>query len=54
MGKAQSVNTAKITEEAVREIRTVGRPLKQHVLKYGITETMVSLIIRRKAWKHVQ
>jgi hypothetical protein len=44
---------AKITEAAVRFIREKGYPLKQHAELFGITEAMVSLIIQRKAWKHV-
>lgn len=49
----EMVVTAKLTEADVREIRRVGKPLRPLAKRYGITEAMVSLIIKRKAWKHV-
>lgn len=50
----EQINTAKLTEDDVRAIRCLGYPLKRHAERYGITTTMVSLILRRKAWQHVE
>ena len=47
------INTSKLTADDVLEIRCIGYPLRQHAERFGVTETLVSLIIRRKVWKHV-
>jgi len=49
----EAINTAKLTADDVREIRRIGKPLKQHAQRYGVTESLVSAILSRKAWKHV-
>jgi len=51
--KGEMINTAKLCADNVREIRRIGMPLKQHARKYGVSEQLISLIIRRKVWKHV-
>lgn len=51
--KGEQIGTAKLTVDDVRAIRNVGYPLRQHADRFGISEAMASLIIRRKAWKHV-
>lgn len=52
--KGADVNTAKLSEQDVLDIRAKGYPLKQHADRYGVSSALVSLIIRRKVWKHVQ
>jgi hypothetical protein len=52
--KGQKNGMAKLTNEAVREIRRVGYPLEQHVLKYGVTKSLVSAVILGRIWKHVR
>jgi hypothetical protein len=49
----EQINTAKLTAEIVVEIRRIGKPLKQHAQKYGVSEALVSAIIKRKVWQHV-
>ncbi len=39
---------AKVSDADVLEMRRVGYPLKPHSVRYGISESMVSLILRRK------
>jgi len=52
--RGERINTAKITEDIVREIRSIGYPLKQHADRFGITQTLVSYILRHRIWKHVE
>lgn len=52
--KGEQINTAKLTEADVREIRKIGYPLKQHAVKFGVTTALISMILRRKTWKHVE
>lgn len=51
--QGEMINTAKLTADQVREIRRVGHPIRRHAEKYGVSETLVSLILRRKVWQHV-
>jgi hypothetical protein len=44
---------AKVTEVIVREIRASSRPQDEIAAKYGITQTTVSDIRRRKSWSKV-
>lgn len=53
MTQGEKVHTAKLTAADVLEIRRIGGPLKQHAIKFGVSTTLVSLIIRRKIWKHI-
>jgi Autographiviridae endonuclease len=48
------VNTAKLSEAQVREIRATAGTLMEVATQYGVTDVLVSLIRRRKIWKHVQ
>lgn len=51
--KGQRVNTSKLNEDQVYEIRAArdaGEKQKKIADLYGITEAMVSLIARRKSW----
>lgn len=54
--KGERVNTAKLTEDGVREIRALAatglaqRPLAR---MFGVDQTAISAIVRRKSWKHV-
>ncbi len=38
----------------VRQIRLIGYPAKQHADRYGVPETLIELILERKAWQHVR
>ena len=44
---------SKLTEADVREIRRLGLPLKQHVERYGISNSQASDIINRRSWRHL-
>lgn len=46
---------AKVTEEQVREIRTIGRLHTNQVLgkMYGLNPSCISDILTRKTWKHI-
>lgn len=44
---------AKLKEKDVLRIRRIGYPLGQHAVKYGVTTTLISLILKRRIWKHV-
>ena len=45
--------TSKLTVEEVLAIRSDWRPQAQIAAEYGIRQTAVSAIRRRKLWKHV-
>ncbi len=52
----EAVNTAKLSEEKVREIRALhaeGWTQRRLVEKFGIGQTTISRIILRQYWKHV-
>lgn len=52
----ERINTAKITENDVRDIRRLrseGKTLRELSGQFGVTQTMISLIYRRKNWCHV-
>jgi hypothetical protein len=51
--RGEAINTAKLTPEAIRDIRRAGYPLRPSAEKYGVTTTLISLILRRKVWAHV-
>lgn len=51
--RGEDINTAKLTEADVVAIRLAGYPLRPSAERYGISEAMVSAILRRKAWQHV-
>lgn len=51
--RGEQINTAKLTEDAVREIRRTGYPLRPLAKRFGVSETVISLVLRRKAWQHV-
>lgn len=44
---------AKLTEKAVDAIRKDGRSQRQIAAAYGVSQTTISLIKRRKQWSHV-
>jgi hypothetical protein len=52
--QGEMVNTAKLTEDAVREIRRVGYPVRQHAVKFGVSEALISQVLKRRIWQHVQ
>lgn len=44
---------AKLTVADGLEIREAGYPLRPHAVKHKVSEALISLILRRKVWKHV-
>ncbi len=44
---------SKLKDADIIEIRKIGPPLKQHAEKYKVTTALISMIIKRKIWKHV-
>lgn len=54
--RGETHNLAKLTEVAVRDIRrrrAAGERLKPLAEQYGVSETMVSYVVRGKNWSHV-
>ncbi len=49
----EQMGLAKLTDGDVREIRRIGLPLKQHAVRYGVSKTLISMVLKRKIWKHV-
>ncbi len=52
--RGEAIRNSKLTADAVREIRVSGGPLKPLAEKHGVTTTLISLILRRKVWAHVE
>lgn len=46
-------NAAKLTEEAVLEIRSSNLPQKELAKKFGVHRALISLVKKNKVWKHV-
>lgn len=53
VSRGEAHGRAKLTEADVREIRRIGPPARQHVERYGISNTQASDIISRRSWRHV-
>lgn len=53
MPRGESSGGCKLTEDAVRELRRMGKPLQRHADKYGISLALASAVIRGKVWRHV-
>jgi Autographiviridae endonuclease len=55
--RGEAVNTAKLRENEVREIRQAyaagGVSMKALAIRFGLNETAVFKIIHRKTWKHL-
>jgi hypothetical protein len=51
--KGEDSHFAKLTEDSVRYIRSSTDKLKVLAVRFGVTETLVSMVRRRKIWKHV-
>lgn len=51
--QGEMINTSKLTTEEVKAIRKTGYPLRPLAIRFGVSKTMISLILRRKAWQHV-
>jgi len=49
----EATNTAKVTVESVLDIRKKAETAAVYAEKYGITQSSVRFIWRRKTWKHV-
>jgi hypothetical protein len=56
-GRGEELHNAKLTEEAVRDIRArwVPRKVTYAMLgeEYGVTDMCISAVVRRKTWAHV-
>lgn len=53
----ESVAQAKLTERDVRAIRQAcadGEPQRSIARRYGVTQTLISRILLRKTWRHVE
>lgn len=44
---------AKLTDDAVRDIRTSGRLGVELAREYGVTVSLVSMVRHRRVWKHI-
>jgi hypothetical protein len=54
--RGEDIGTSKLTEPGVREIRrrrASGELLSSIAKDFGVGETLVSMVARRKIWKHV-
>lgn len=52
--KGEKHYLAKLTDSAVRAIRCDHRPQTAIARDYGVTQTLISQVQRRKIWAHVQ
>lgn len=52
--RGESINCAKLKESDVLDIRQASGPLKPLAEKYGVTESLICAVRKRKVWKHVQ
>lgn len=55
--RGEEVRSSKLTEEKVREIRRLyaqGKPTNELAPMYGVDISNIRLIVRRKAWTHVE
>lgn len=53
MARGERVNGAKLTEEAVRLIRSTKANTATLAKRYGVTDDTVRLVRKRRTWKHV-
>jgi hypothetical protein len=51
--KGSMMGTAKLTEEQVASIRSSRNTQKQLAAQYGVSQSLISLILVGKIWKHV-
>jgi hypothetical protein len=53
--KGSEHGNAKLNESQVLEIRKIGRsqPLKEIADRYNVDKSLISLVLLRKAWKHI-
>ena len=51
--KGSSVNTAKLTEEAVKAIRSDTRSVKEIAAAYSVGQLAIYRVINNQTWKHV-
>ena len=56
--RGESIGSAKVTDEEVREIRQIwdNRKMSQREIarRYGVTQVAVHHIVARKSWKHIE
>lgn len=57
ISKGEKHGNAKLTAQIVKEIfklyKVLGQTQKQIAIKYGVDASAISLVLRRKNWKHV-
>lgn len=54
--RGERINTAKVTEKQVREIRkayVVGQLQIKLAIRYGLTQATISKIVRKDTWRHL-
>ena len=53
--KGNKVNTCKLTEKEVLEIRTIGNSMSKAEIarQFGVTDVNIGCILRRTTWKHI-
>lgn len=49
----ESHHSHKLTDSAVRHIRSSSESGRSLAATYGVSESLVSLVRRRKAWTHI-
>ncbi len=52
--RGERCGNAKLTEEAVRAIRASPLTIKALGKLYGVDHTLISMVKRRKIWRHVE
>lgn len=52
--RGSGFRSAKLGEEAVRQIRADTRPSRQVCKEFGVTYHLIDLIRKRRNWKHVE
>lgn len=54
--RGEMVPNSKLTEQQIREIRSLDGAITHTLIgkRFGVTQSLVSRIVRREAWSHVQ
>jgi hypothetical protein len=51
--KGREHGKAKLTDDAVRDIRSRRMSVREYMVLYGVSEPTVRQVLRREVWKHV-
>lgn len=57
VARGERQGSAKLTEEDVKRIRVMvalGEPQKKTAIDFGVSRSLIGLIVKRKIWSHVQ